>query len=378
MSLLKLIKNYRKLAKTNFRKIALNILDYGLKSLNYHEALNNLFHNKEFLKNILNYKNIYLIGFGKGSSEIVKILSENVSIKLGYVIDFKKIQLDKNIISFKGTHPLPSYRNLSFSKILIEKFSGKMTNNDLVLVVVCGGGSAMLTNPIINLDKFIQVNNELLRSGANIYEMNTVRKHLDTLKGGGLAKILYPAKIISLVFSDVPGNDLSFIASGPTIYDKTTIKDSLRIIKKYKIKSIKSDDLLETPKENKYFKNNINFLVLSNKTALEKMLIFAESHYKLKGKIVSDNLKGDVKEIAKYFFNLIKKSKYDFLLAGGETTVKINGKGVGGRNQELALRFLNLMKRYNLCFYISRAFKTIGSATNNDYTKNTDNQQYSN
>jgi len=197
----------------------------------------------------------------------------------------------------------------------------------------------MLVYPNIPLKKYIQVNQELLKSGANIYEMNTIRKHLDLVKGGGLLKILYPAKVISFIFSDVPGNDLSFIASGPTVKDKTNITDALRIIKKYKLKSVRKEDLIETPKEEKYFKNVKNILALSNLTALRAMKEKAES-LGLKAKILTDNLKGDVKEVAKFLFQEIKRSKEKVLIVGGETTVKVKGKGKGGRNQELVLWFL--------------------------------------
>ncbi len=155
----------------------------------------------------------------------------------------------------------------------------------------------------------------------------------------------------------MPGNDLSFIASGPTIYDKTTVKDAIKIIKKYNIQSIQKKDLIETPKEKIYFQNTSNFLVLSNRTALENMVLFAKKFYNLRGKIISDNLKGDVVKIAKYFLKLSERLKYDFIIAGGETTVKIKGKGQGGRNQELALRFLQLMSQHKLCSHLSDVTK---------------------
>lgn len=351
-----IIKNYNNLSTTIFRKIALDIIAFGLKSLDYQKAIDNLFKEKKFSKIINRYQNIYLIGFGKGSSQVIKILAKKISFKNAYVIDFNKIN-GRKIKSFIGTHPLPSFKNLKFSKTILDTFVNKLTSNDLVFVVVCGGGSSMLTYPVVSLNRFIKLNKELLKSGANIYEMNTVRKHLDVMKGGGLAKILYPAKIISLIFSDVPGNDLSFIASGPTIYDKTTVKDAIKIIKKYNIQSIQKKDFIETPKEKIYFQNTSNFLVLSNRTALENMVLFAKKFYNLRGKIISDNLKGDVVKIAKYFLKLSERLKYDFIIAGGETTVKIKGKGQGGRNQELALRFLQLMSQHKLCSHLSDVTK---------------------
>jgi glycerate 2-kinase len=351
-----IIKNFKSLALNKERRIALEIVEAGLSALDYekidfekylsypNEKPNKLPESSDRIfgqnsgKAFGQYSGIYLIGFGKGSSKIADILRKKIKFKEIYVIDVKGRY-------FKGTHPLPSRKNFLFTKKIIERFQGKLTKDDLVIVLVCGGGSAMLVYPKIDLKKYIQVNQELLKSGANIYEMNTIRKHLDLVKGGGLLKILYPAKVISFIFSDVPGNDLSFIASGPTVKDKTKIADALRIIKKYKLKSVKKEDLIETPKEEKYFKNVRNILALSNLTALKAMKEKAES-LGLKAKILTDNLKGDVKDVAKFLFQEIKKSKEKILIAGGETTVKVKGKGKGGRNQELVLWFLKNTRIY--------------------------------
>jgi len=361
-----LIKNFKVLALNKERRIALEIVEAGLSALDYekidfekylnypNEKPNKLPESSDRIfgqnsgKAFGQYSGIYLLGFGKGSAKISDILRKKVKFKEIYVIDvdfpksLREVRTSPREIYFKGTHPLPSRKNFLFTKKIIERFQGKLTKDDLVIVLVCGGGSAMLVYPNIPLKKYIQVNQELLKSGANIYEMNTIRKHLDLVKGGGLLKILYPAKVISFIFSDVPGNDLSFIASGPTVKDKTKIADALKIIRKYKLISVKKEDLIETPKEEKYFKNVKNILALSNLTALKAMKEKAES-LGLKAKILTDNLKGDVKDVAKFLFQEIKKSKEKILIAGGETTVKVKGKGKGGRNQELVLWFLKYM-----------------------------------
>jgi glycerate-2-kinase len=347
-----IIKNFKSLALNKERKIALDIVEAGFSALDYEKIDFEQYLYQHELARILTRnntnKNIYLIGFGKGSAKIADILRKKIKFKEIYVIDvnfpksLREVRTSPREIYFKGTHPLPSRKNFLFTKKIIERFQGKLKKDDLVIVLVCGGGSAMLVYPNIPLKKYIQVNQELLKSGANIYEMNTIRKHLDLVKGGGLLKILYPAKVISFIFSDVPGNDLSFIASGPTVKDKTNIATALRIIKKYKLKSVRKEDLIETPKEEKYFKNIRNILALSNLTALKAMKEKAES-LGLKAKILTDNLKGDVKDVAKFLFQEIKKSKEKILIAGGETTVKVKGKGKGGRNQELVLWFLKTL-----------------------------------
>ncbi len=356
-----IIKNFKSLALNKERRIALEIVEAGLSALDYERIFHGLNGSKtDYTDNTYprlsaldprKFANIYLLSFGKGSAKIADILRKKIKFKEIYVIDvnfpksLREVRTSPREIYFKGTHPLPSRKNFLFTKKIIERFQGKLTKDELVIVLVCGGGSAMLVYPNIPLKKYIQVNQELLKSGANIYEMNTIRKHLDLVKGGGLLKVLYPAKVISFIFSDVPGNDLSFIASGPTVKDKTKIADALRIIKKYKLKSVKKEDLIETPKEEKYFKNVRNILALSNLTALKAMKEKAES-LGLKAKILTDNLKGDVKDVAKFLFQEIKKSKEKILIAGGETTVKVKGKGKGGRNQELVLWFLKYTDLY--------------------------------
>jgi len=323
-----IIKNFKDLATNKERKILLEISETGLKALDYQKVLKNLNLSRVLKK----YQNVYLIGFGKGSAKAVDILRKKIKFKEIYVID-----VTGNYT--RGTHPLPSEKNFKFTQKVVERFNGKLTQKDLVIVIVCGGGSAMFTYPVVGIEKFKEINQQLLKSGANIYEMNIVRKHLDLVKGGGLAKILYPAKVVSLIFSDVPGNDLSFIASGPTVKDKTKVNDALKIIKKYKIKGISKNDLIETPKENKYFKNVENRLVLSNLTALYAMKEKAKK-LGLRAKILTDELEGEVSQVAKYLLNEIKKSREDLILCGGETTVKVKGNGKGGRNQELVLWFL--------------------------------------
>ncbi len=328
-----IIKNFSELAITQERKNVLEIIEAGLEALNYEKAL------EKIVFDFSKYKNIYLIGFGKGSAEIVKILSEKIDFNEGYVIDLVQPQnLSSKINFFQGTHPLPSQNNFEFTKKVIGRFENKLTSEDLVIVVICGGGSAMFVQPK-DLEKYIKINQELLRSGADIYEMNIVRKHLDKVKGGGLLKFLYPAKVLALIVSDVPGNDLATIASGPISEDLTTKEDAWGIVQKYNL-SLNFDDLIETPKDEKYFENVEHRIILSNLTALETMKQKAEK-LNLTSEILTDNLKGEVREVAYYLLDKIINFDKNILLIGGETTVKVKGQGKGGRNQELVLWFLN-------------------------------------
>jgi len=196
----------------------------------------------------------------------------------------------------------------------------------------------------INLDKLIEVNRALLRSGAAISEMNIVRKHLSSVKGGGLAKHLYPATVASLIFSDVPGNDLSVIASGPTQKDPSTLTDTKAVLEKYGLDKelfLADSDFTETPKEDEYFKNVSNIIILSNQTVLNAMKK-KEKELEYKAVIFTDRLEGDAHELGKM---LIEKTHLgEILIAGGESTLKVKGHGKGGRNQTLVLSALDFIR----------------------------------
>ncbi|MEK7502296.1 MAG: DUF4147 domain-containing protein [Patescibacteria group bacterium] len=347
------IKNFDKLATTPQRKIVLEIVEEALSSIQTENVLNKNFtvlNNKLSVKDkifdLSIFQRVFLIGFGKGSAKNSKIIEDKLGEKLteGYVIDtnpedFKKIKFTL------GTHPLPSPGNVKFTDSVIKRAKElNLTKKDLIIVVICGGGSAMFVHPSkVGLEKKIQVERALLKSSANIMEINTIRQHLSSVKGGGLAQILYPANVASLIFSDVPGNNLSFIASGPTVRDNTTIDDALELLKKYNLLAklgLSYEDFVENPKEEIYFENVSNILILSNQTALEAMkkkaqdLGFAANIYSYKFQA----------EARKAGEELIKNTKNGtILLVGGETTVKVTGAGAGGRNQEVILGALSFL-----------------------------------
>lgn len=341
------IKNYTDLAITKERAVVLDLIEAALASIQPTEVLAKNFvlknNNLKILDknyNLNDFERVFLIGFGKGSAAISKIIEDNLGEKLtkGFVIDTVGESFEK--IDFTlGTHPLPSQENLDFSKNVIEQMQG-LTQKDLVLIVICGGGSVMFEAPNVGLEKLIEVNQALLRSGATISEINTIRKHLSKVKGGGLVKLLFPAKIASLIFSDVPGNDLSVIASGTTTMDKTTLADCWQVYNKYELGALEltENDFTETPKDENTFSTVENILMLSNLTALNAMKKKAEEQ-KINVEIYSDNFEAEADLAGKA---LIEKTKPNsILLIGGETTVKVmNKNGIGGRNQELVLASL--------------------------------------
>lgn len=292
------IKNYSQLATTAERKVVLDLIEAAIESIQPEKVLQNF-----SVPDLENYQSVYLIGFGKGSARISKIIEEKLGDKLteGYVIDITAEQFDK--IQFtQGTHPLPSQTNIDFTKKVVERFEGKLSEKDLILVVVCGGGSALFELPTVPLEKLLRLNDELLKSGKNIREINEERKKISKVKGGKLAQLLSPAKVHGLIFSDVPGNDLFVISSGPTIAN---------------------------------LPNVINTLMLSNKTALDAMKKKA-NELGLSSQIYFDEIQGEARNVGVELMKMTNSNS--ILLAAGETTVTVkNPNGKGGRNQELVL-----------------------------------------
>ncbi len=343
-----LIKNFESLNKTPQRKICLELVEAALSSIQPQSIIaKNFSLNGNTLTiqgkiiDLTRFERIFLLGFGKGSAGLSKHIENMLGNLLteGYVIDLGQEQFSKIQLTI-GTHPLPSDVNLSFTKKALERL-GNLTEKDLVIVVIAGGGSVLFENPYrVDLEQLIEINKSLLFSGATIADMNIVRKHLSLVKGGGLIKPLFPASVVSVIASDVPGNDLSSIASGPTVKDETTKKQAIEILKKYNLfdnLGLLEEYFIETPKENKYFENATNILLVSNETALLAMQAKAKD-LGLDAKIATDKLQADAKTAGKELMDQVSQG---VLLAGGETTVKVLNKGgQGGRNQELVLAAL--------------------------------------
>ncbi len=342
------IKNFDLLNQTELRKTALLIAEAGLQAVDTFEVINNQIKfdgnilkidNQEF--EIANFNKILVFAIGKAAlysaKAIENILGDKITDGFAFYIGEEKFKLSK-MESFRGTHPYPSDINVLGSKKLIAKLKN-LTEKDLVIFVISGGGSALLCLPEDdNFLKEIEIFNILTRTGADILELNTLRKHISLARGGFLAYYAYPAKIISLIFSDVLGNDIRFVASGPTVLDNTTIFDAQKIIEKYKIYDVIPQSqikLIETPKEEKYFLNVSNILAVSNDLALEAMSQKAKE-LGFNPIIKTNILKGEAKEKAIEILEELKKyPPRTTLLYGGETTVTIRGHG--GRNLEMAL-----------------------------------------
>ncbi len=326
------------------------------------------------------FKKIYIIGGGKATAEMAftleKLLSSldgidykgiiNIPQEIEKLEEFKQSKISINIAS----HPIPDESGLNGTRSMMQIIENSH-ERDLIFCLISGGGSALLPLPKqgITLKDLQDVNSLLLASGASIHEINAIRKHLSDFKGGNLVRKLYyssRAKLISLIISDVVGDNLDSIASGPTVPDSTTFEDAINILKKYVLleripSSVKnhlerglSNKELETPKPNdSCFKNVHNYLIGSVKSAVLEITSFlSEKDFKVD--YFSNEIAGEAKEFGESLYSIIskkieenfkKEEKYNLALIGtGELTVTIQGKGVGGRNQEMSLSFLNYIK----------------------------------
>lgn len=261
----------------------------------------------------------------------------------------------KNIQLIRGSHPLPDERSMRAGKA-IRACVGGLSANDLVLVMISGGASALVVSPVegISLDDLQQANQLLLLSGATINEMNAVRKHLEQLKGGGLLRAVSPGKVEALLLSDVIGDDSSVIASGPTVADPTTYAQVLETLEKYQLneklpkavlahfRAGVSGKAAETVKPGNELLGNVhNHIIGSNSLSVDAALAEA-TNQGLRGVCVSRGMVGEANEVAGWFLDrcvkLAAENTDPFMaVAGGETTVIVHGKGKGGRNLELAL-----------------------------------------
>jgi glycerate 2-kinase len=335
------IRNIPQLSTTKLRADALAIAEAGYQAINLERVFTDRLHLQSDVLtvgghsfNLSKYERIYVVGVGKGSSivarTIERILGSN-RLSAGYVIDNHPIRLTGTIKAFKGTHPLPSQQNIDATEEIV-KLLHQATSRDLVITIVCGGGSALFCKPGDRTCLELQfIGSHMLRSGASIHEMNTVRKHVSRIHGGHMAMYAYPATILALMVSDVPGDDLDVIASGPTVRDTTTRQDAQRVAAQFKLPEI---PFYETPKDQKYFRKVTNVVIASGSLAVDAMADKArELGY---DPIIYDrDLKGLAKDVGPKLAAIPQPGQV--ALACGETEVHVTHTGRGGRNQDVAL-----------------------------------------
>ena len=359
------IKNFEELAVTPARHAALEIAEVGLQAVDTAHAVGQLVHlkGKEFKVGEHSFSlekgRVVVVGAGKCSLEAAHALEAILGDRIseGAVVYVGKHVSLKHIEAIEGTHPFPSDKNIQGSKRIIELLAN-CEEDDLVIFLVSGGGSTLLCLPeTAGCVEEEMILRELMRSGAAISEINTVRKHLSKTRGGHLAMYSYPARAVSLIFSDVPGDDLQFIASGPTVKDTTTVEDARRVLEKYGVLKkcgLESCGLVETPKDDKYFERVTNVIAVSNKMALEAMALKAKEQGL--SPIVCDHcLAGEAWEMGLHIARELHKAPSGtVLLYGGETTVvKKRPSGRGGRNLELALSAVGEIEEGELLLAVS-------------------------
>ncbi len=338
------IQNFEELATTENRKLILNIAEAGLESIDTEAVISNSVKLQNDVLNIMGedfdlskFKKVKVVGFGKasidGAHALEKILGSKITA--GAVVGLHKGD-SKYIEIFAGTHPRPSQTNVDAGEKIYEivKDSGA---EDLIIVLVSGGGSALLCYSDNECENNVALYDQFLKVGGTIGEINTIRKHLSILKGGGLAKIAYPATVVGLIFSDIPGDHFEDVASGPTYKDKSTTEDALKIISKYNLSKF---DLLETLKEDKYFEKVKNFVLVSNKTALLAMAK-KSNELGLKPNIISTEMYDEVKSALVKIFDA--KENDTVVLAAGEPKLEVKKKGgSGGRSLFMGLQAIQM------------------------------------
>ncbi len=295
-----------------------------------------------------------VIGAGKGAAAMAKAVEQHwqgpieglVVTRYGHGADCQKIEV------IEAAHPVPDEAGRQAAARILTMVQG-LSENDLVLCLISGGGSSLLALPAdgISLEQKQAINKALLRSGAAISEMNCVRKHLSAIKGGRLALACAPARVVTLLISDVPGDDPDIIASGPTLPDASSCADALAVLHKYQIdvpaniRQHLESGTGETPKpDDSRFARNSQHVIATAQEALEAAATTARA-VGMNAYILSDGIEGEARDVGIVHAAIarqVAKHGQPFkapcvLLSGGETTVMVRGKGRGGRNAEFLL-----------------------------------------
>jgi glycerate-2-kinase len=363
-----LIRNGDTQLDRNARALALKSLESALNAVDPKRIIksklslkNSTLHVNGHSFNLKRFKKIYVVGGGKASGSMAEALEEVLGkrIQKGFVNVPRGSRHETNIIELhEASHPIPDEAGVEGTRCMLE-MAEQAKEDDLLICLISGGGSSLMPLPRggISIADKRKITNALLKCGATINEINTVRKHISDFKGGWLAKKAYPATILNLILSDVVGDPLDFIASGPTVPDSTTFSDAVKVLKKHglwskaptSIRRVLSDGekgiIPETPKAgDEAFKKVFNVVVANNRFAS----LAAQEHLKSEGLntlLLTATLEGEAKHVGVILASIAREisafgnpvPKLAGIIAGGETTVTVTGKGRGGRNQEIAL-----------------------------------------
>jgi hydroxypyruvate reductase len=288
---------------------------------------------------LADFDHIRVIGAGKASARMAqaleRLLGRRITDGAVNAPEGATVRL-RRIVLHEAGHPIPDQRGVEGAR-RITQIARESGRRDLLICVISGGASALMPLPApgVTLARKKEITRRLLASGANIHEINTVRKHVSAIKGGHLAELAHPATLIALILSDVIGDDLSAIGSGPTVPDWTTCADAASVLRRY---GIPSPPLAETPQRLAAVQN---LIVGSNRQSIDAAATKArELGYR--PIVLSTTIDGETREIARMHAALVREAitrgnRRMCFLSGGETTVTIRGKGLGGRNQEFVL-----------------------------------------
>ena len=326
------------------RRDALAIFSAALDAADARNAVRKQLHRVPWKR----FDRVYLLAVGKAAAPMAEGVLAGIEreVDAGIVVTKEGHGSGrlKNIKQFESGHPIPDQRGLG-AAAAVELMLRELNARDLLICAISGGASALLPAPLdgLSLREKQETTNSLLRAGANIHELNTVRKHLSRLKGGHLAALAYPATVVSLILSDVIGDDLDVIGSGLTVPDRSTIADAVRVLERFGVPV--PTRLAETPKPgDPAFENVSNIIVGSNRIALSAAAKKAKE-LRYRPLILSGSMQGEAREVARVHAQILREARISgnpvkppaCILSGGETTVTVRGHGKGGRNQEFAL-----------------------------------------
>lgn len=364
----KLITNGETELNQKARKLSLDSLESALNAVDPKRIIksrislqNSVLKVNGYSFDLKRFKHVYVVGGGKASGSMAEALEQILSehIADGFINIPRGTKHKTKVIKLHETsHPIPDETGVEGTRRILE-IAEKAGENDLVICLISGGGSSLMPLPrgdISIVDKK-KITEALLKCGATINEINTVRKHISDFKGGWLAKKAYPATVLNLILSDVIGDPLDFIASGPTVPDSTTFHEAVKILKKYElwntvpesIRKVLSDGekglIPETPKaDDQVFKKVFTVVVGNNRFASLAACESLRSNG-LNTLLLTSTLEGEARHVGTVLASIAHEisisqnpvSKPAGIVAGGETTVTVKGKGLGGRNQEIAL-----------------------------------------
>ena len=372
------IRNGETQLNRNAKSLALKSLESALNAVDPKQIIksklllkNSTLHVDGYSFDLKKFKNVYVVGGGKASGSMAEALEQILGkrIKNGFVNVPRGSKHKTDIIELhEASHPIPDEAGVEGTRRMLE-MAEQAKKDDLVICLISGGGSSLMPLPRgeISISDKREMTNALLKCGATITEINTVRKHISDFKGGWLAKKAYPATILNLILSDVVGDPLDFIASGPTVPDSTSFSDTVKVLENYglwskapaSIRKVLSDGekgiIPETPKaDDEAFKKVFNVVVGNNRLAS----LTAREYLKSEGLntlLLTATLEGEARHVGVILASIAREvsasgnpiPKPAGIIAGGETTVTVTGKGLGGRNQEIALAAVRNLKSMN-------------------------------